>query len=93
MAVPRRALDSGALAAHIPGMADEPENLTLKMLRRMDAKLDRLVDDLQDVKMRLGSLEQKMAIVVTDIARIDGRLDGFEQRLGRIEKRLELIEA
>jgi len=25
-------------------MVDEPENLTLRMLRRMDAKLDRLID-------------------------------------------------
>jgi hypothetical protein len=25
-------------------MADEPEDLTLRMLRRMDAKLDRLID-------------------------------------------------
>lgn len=39
-------------------MPDEPENLTLKMLRRMDAKLDRLIDDLQDVKVRLTSLEE-----------------------------------
>lgn len=34
-----------------------------------------------------------VAGVVTDIARIDGRLDGFEKCLQRIEKRLELIEA
>jgi hypothetical protein len=33
------------------------------------------------------------SFIGTDIARIDGRLDGFEQRLQRIEKRLELIEA
>lgn len=70
-------------------MADEIENHAF--LRRMDAKLDRLIDDMQDVKLRLGSLEQKVAFMSADIARIDGRIDGVNARLARIEKRLDLV--
>ena len=42
-------------------MADETVNLTHEYLRRMDAKLDRLIDDMQDVKVRLASLEENVS--------------------------------
>ena len=42
-------------------MADETVNLTHEYLRRMDAKLDRLIDDMQDVKARLTSLEKSVS--------------------------------
>jgi hypothetical protein len=41
---------------------------------------------------RLGSLEKQAAGLREDVARIDHRLDGFERRLGRIEKRLDLAD-
>lgn len=41
-AVSGRAQSHGTRQARI--MADEPEDLMLRMLRRMDAKLDRLID-------------------------------------------------
>ena len=66
------------------------EELTRDRLNCLDVKLDRILDALETVTLRLGSLEQKTAIVVTDIARIDARLDGFDRRLDRIEKRLDL---
>ena len=34
-------------------MADEPDNLVLQLLRRMDAKFDRISDDMQDIKIRM----------------------------------------
>lgn len=67
-------------------MPDEPENLTLKMLRRMDAKLDRLIDDLQDVKVRLTSLEENYGAT-------SRRLDRIERDVSQIKKRLDLVEA
>ncbi len=45
-------------------MSDEPENLTLVFLRRLDAKMDRLTEDLRDVRHRMTGLE----IQVTNFA-------------------------
>ncbi len=67
-------------------MAEEPDNIVLVMLRRMDAKLDRLVDDVQDLKVRVTSLEEGQA-------GIHRRLDRMELRIERIERRLDLVGA
>ncbi len=74
-------------------MADELIDLTRERFNRVDAKLDRILEAIEQLTLRTGSLEQKTAIVVTDIARIDLRLDNFDKRLRRIEERLDLVEA
>jgi archaellum component FlaC len=74
-------------------MADEPENLTHVMLRRidqrlqsMDIKLDRLSDDVHDLKVRMASVEE-------GLVGIHRRIDRLEVRVERIERRLELADA
>ena len=64
-------------------MADEPNNLVLVMLRKIDTKLDRVVDDLRDLKLRVTNLEEGQA-------GIHRRLDRIDERLDRAERRLEL---
>ncbi|MBV9741117.1 MAG: hypothetical protein JOZ30_15885 [Hyphomicrobiales bacterium] len=66
-------------------MADEPERLLLRQLPRMDEKLDRLIDDVHDVKVRLTAVEE-------GLAGVNRRVDRVETRLDRIEKRLELVD-
>jgi archaellum component FlaC len=66
-------------------MADEPDNLILQYLRRFDQKLDRVVDEMLDVKVRLTAVEE-------GLAGIDPRLDRLEIRVERIERRLDLVE-
>ena len=67
-------------------MAEKPDNIILVMLRRIDARLERLVDDVQDLKIR-------MTHVVEGLAGVNRRLDRLEVRVDRIEKRLGLIDA
>jgi len=67
-------------------MADEPVNLTHEYLRRIDAKLDRLLDDMQDVKVRITGLEENYGVT-------SRRLDRLERDIGHIKKRLDLVEA
>lgn len=67
-------------------MSDQPENLTLLYLRRLDIKIDRLTDDLGDIKQRVTNVEESLAGV-------NRRLDRQEARLDRIERRLDLVEA
>ena len=67
-------------------MAEEPENIVLVILRRIDTKLDRLIDDVQDLKVRVTALEEGQA-------GINRRLDRVELRIDRIERRLDLVGA
>lgn len=56
--------------------------LILPMLRAMDAKLDRIAQDMREVKAGVSALEHRSALV-------QRRLDGMDDRLERIETRLE----
>jgi archaellum component FlaC len=66
-------------------MAEEPDNIVLALLRRMDGKLDRVVDDLSDLKVRMTHVEE-------GLAGVNRRLDRLESRVDRIEKRLDLVD-
>ena len=66
-------------------MAEEPDNLVLVYLRRIDEKLDRLIDDVQDLKVRVTALEEGQA-------GINRRLDRLELRVERIERRLDMVD-
>ena len=50
-------------------VADEPENLTLVYLRRMDAKVDGLAADLREVRDRLTAVEIALPGIRRDIVR------------------------
>ena len=67
-------------------MVDEPENLILSLLRRMDSKLDRVIDDVQDLKIRMTSVEE-------GLAGVNRRLDRIEVRVERVERKLDLVDA
>jgi hypothetical protein len=73
-------------------MADEPENLVLLLLRKIDGKLDRLVEDVADLKRRSTSLELTVADMGRQVASIHGDFAGQSMRIDRLEARLERIE-
>lgn len=66
-------------------MAEEPDNLVLRYLRRIDEKMDRLVDDMHDIKVRLTAVEE-------GLVGVQRRVDRMESRLDRVERRLDLVE-
>ncbi len=73
-------------------MAEEPDNIVLEYLRRFDrrfsefdAKLDRALDDLHMVKVRLTSVEE-------NLVGVQRRIDRLEERFERVERRLDLTE-
>jgi chromosome segregation ATPase len=74
-------------------MADEPDNLVLVYLRRLDEKVDRVLGDLQDIKHRVSSLERQVADIRVDMAAMAMRMDRIEGRLDRMERRLDLAPA
>ena len=64
----------------------ETENIALEHLRAIRATLERHSDNLLEIKGRLGILEQQYASIST-------RIDRMDDRVARIEKRLDLVEA
>jgi len=67
-------------------MADEPDNIVLAILRKIDQRTERMAEDIQDLKARMTSVEE-------GLAGVNRRLDRLEVRVDRIEKRLELSDA
>jgi hypothetical protein len=55
-------------------------NLVLRYLLAIERKVDRLIDNVRDLKERVPALQAGLALV----------LDRMETRLDRIERRLEL---
>jgi predicted nucleic acid-binding Zn-ribbon protein len=62
--------------------ADEPENIVPVYLRRLDSKMDLVLDDLRELKVRMTATEEA-------VGRLDRHIDRVERRLDRIENRLK----
>lgn len=77
----------------MPRMDDGPDSIVLRFLRGLDAKIDRLADDMREVKQRLGALEEGLALQAHSVASISRRVDRVDERLERIERRLDLVAA
>jgi hypothetical protein len=76
-------------------MADntqEPADLTLHYLHRLDENVSALRGDVRELKIRMTSVEQGLAAVNQSLALQSGRIDRIEIRLERIERRLDLVE-
>jgi archaellum component FlaC len=67
-------------------MAAEPDNVVLDILRKIDQRTDRMVEDVRDLKIRVTSVGE-------GLAGVNRRLDRLDYRVERIEKRLELSDA
>jgi archaellum component FlaC len=74
-------------------MSDDPEKLIPVYLRRLDANVTRMGEDIADLKGRMTSLEIGVAKLHSDFAGQSLRMERIESRLERIEKRLDLIPA
>jgi hypothetical protein len=66
-------------------MMPEPDKLVPVYLLRIDEKVDRVIDDLRDIKFRMTNLEEGEA-------GIQRRLDRVDTRPDRIERRLDLVD-
>jgi hypothetical protein len=77
-------------------MSDAPDNLLLVYMRRLDEKLDRVVEMQADQGRRLTLLEIAVSNLAASemghYASFSLRADRIEMRLDRIETRLGLIE-
>ena len=74
-------------------MADKIDDFTHAWMRRVEAKLDQLLEDNKEFRGRLGRLERGVADVHVQLAEHSVRMDRMNDRLERIERRLDLSEA
>ncbi len=74
-------------------MADEHPtigDLTYELLKKMRAEQQEMRLDILDLKLRATATEEHLSRVVILNSGINHRLDRIEERLGRVERRLEL---
>ncbi len=75
------------------------DSLVQELLRRLDGKMDQVLDDMADLKSRMTSLETqagswlatesaRYTITAQRLDRAEARLDWIEQRLGRVERKV-----
>ena len=74
----------------------EPDNFVLVYLRRMDEKIDRVMEDVRDlrmtnIEMSKGQIDIRFAQMELGIAGVNRRLDRVDERLDRIERRLDPV--
>ena len=78
-------------------MSDNPDGQVLDFLReqfaRVHTKLDRLADDVTNLKVRVSAIEADLGYLRIGVAEVNTRLDRLEGRISPIERRLELADA
>jgi archaellum component FlaC len=66
-------------------LAADAESVLLEYMSRFDRKLNDLIDDVRELKIRMTGVEE-------GLAGVNRRLDRVEGRLERVERRLELTD-
>ena len=75
-------------------MADAThESVILEHLRHIRGKVDRLSDDMVEVKRRLSNIEIAQGHLQSQMGQLNQRMDGIDVRVDRIEQRLDMVEA
>lgn len=70
-------------------MDDDSRKLVLVLLKRLNRKVDRLAENMRDVKQRLTAVETSVARVQGDLTAQSRRIDELDARLERIEHGLD----
>ncbi|MDP1650050.1 MAG: hypothetical protein Q8M01_17870 [Rubrivivax sp.] len=80
-------------------MTENVESVIIEHLRHIRARVDRIAEDMSDMKHRMSSLESAMVLVKREVsagdetdARQQLSLDRLLDRIERIERRLELTD-
>ncbi len=80
-------------------MTEEPENLTLVFMRRLDGKMDALIHDVREVKVRQTETTRLLVSLRRDIvneeetsARVQAEVDRLRNEIDRIKTRLDLTD-
>ena len=73
-------------------MTGNVENLILERLRRIDDRLSNIEGDMKDIKLRMTIVEEHIGNFLLSISGLGSRIDRSDERLQRIERRLDLSD-
>jgi archaellum component FlaC len=73
-------------------MTGETENLILELLRKIRGEQQAMALDIMDIKSRISTVEETIGTLAAQYANQGRRIDRIEDRLSRIERRLDLVE-
>jgi len=73
-------------------MTDSAENITLRYLRRLDEKTDRMADAMADPAVDVRAIKTHMAGFMQNEVVHDAAIASIRERLSRIEPRRDLSE-
>ena len=74
-------------------MTQETQNLMLEILKRIQADLSEMKDDMRDFKDGQIRVRNEINDLRGDILRLERSNAGIETRISRIERRLDLVDA
>ena len=74
-------------------MAEQVDSLVLEQLRYIRFGVDALRETVADHGVRLSAIEEHTGQELVQLAGLNRRMDVFDARLARIERRLDLVEA
>jgi predicted nucleic acid-binding Zn-ribbon protein len=74
-------------------MTAESESLMLEILKRIQADIADLKDDLAMLKIRATAVDEHLSGLFISVSGNNARLDRVDERLARIERRLDLTDA
>ncbi len=74
-------------------MTEQPDNMVIEYLKRIRASQDRMELDITDLKVRMSSMEQHQGQILTLLGSLAQRMDRLDERMGRVERRLDLADA
>ncbi len=74
-------------------MTADVSHLILEHLKHIRASTDAMALDIVDLKARMTGIEIQVGQVQVSLAGQSQRLDRLEERIARIERRLDLVEA
>jgi hypothetical protein len=73
-------------------MTEETESMVLELLRRMRSSMVRMVREMAAIRSRMTGIVISASQMAGQLASQSLRLDRLEERIGRIERRLDLVE-
>jgi chromosome segregation ATPase len=74
-------------------MTEETTSLVLEHLRKIREIQESMQQDIHDVKLRMSSTERHLGEIQMQVGGPNSRMDRIDERLSRIERRLDLVDA
>ena len=74
-------------------MTEDTTNLVLEHLRRIRASVEKIEEELIDVKLRLSAVEQGQGLITAGLAQLQVSMSSFQRRADRIDMRNDSVES